>query len=124
MTDGPAAGMDARIDLVVSDADTAIALGSGDVGVLGTPRVVALVEEAACAAIAGTLPEDRTTVGAHIDMKHLAPSPVGSTVTGVAPLTEVDGKLLHFHIEAVMGADVVAVGNHLRAIVRRDAFSG
>jgi len=116
--------MDARIDLVVSDADTAIALGSGDVGVLGTPRVVALVEEAACAAIAGTLPEDRTTVGAHIDMKHLAPSPVGSTVTGVATLTEVDGKLLHFHIEAVMGADVVAVGNHLRAIVRRDAFSG
>jgi len=115
--------MDARIDLVVTDADTALALGSGDVPVLGTPRVVALLEQTACAAVAGTLPEDRTTVGAHIDMKHLAPSRVGSTVTGVATLNEVDGKLLHFQIEAIMGSEVVAVGTHLRAIVPRAGFS-
>ena len=122
--EGPAVGMTAHVTLTVTEADTALALGSGDVPVLGTPRVVALMEQAACAAIAGTLASDRTTVGTHIDIKHLAPSFVGAEVEATANLTVVDGKLLHFQVEATMGADVVATGDHLRAVVRRAGFGG
>ena len=122
--DGPRVGASAHIDITVGDADTAIAQGSGDVPVLATPRVVALVEGAACLAIAGTIDDERTTVGTHIEMQHLKPSPIGSDVRAMATLAEVDGRLLHFEIEAYMGDDVVAVGKHSRVIVRRAGFGG
>ena len=120
---GPAPGATASIDITVAEADTAIAQGSGDVPVLATPRVVALVEGAACEAIAGTLSAEQTTVGVHIDLKHLKASAVGTDVRATATLHEVDGRMLTFQGEAYMGADVVAAGTHVRAIVTRAGFA-
>ena len=117
-------GAAASIDITVTDADTAIAQGSGDVPVLATPRVVALVEGAACAVIAGTLEGDQTTVGVHIDLKHLKASEVGREVRATATLQELDGRMLHFQVEASMDDEVVASGTHVRAIVKRAGFGG
>ena len=122
--EGPQVGAHGRVESEVSDADTALALGSGDVRVLGTPRVVALLEAAACAAIAGTLDPDRTTVGTQIEMRHLASSPIGSSVVAEARLEEFDGRSLRFDLVATMGDTTIATGTHRRAVVRREAFGG
>ncbi len=109
-------------ELVVGEADTASAQGSGDVPVLATPRLIALFEAAAVAALAGRLPEDLTSVGASIDVDHLAPSAVGSTVSVTALLEAVDGPALEFVLEATEGDTVIATGSHTRVVVERDEF--
>jgi predicted thioesterase len=86
----------ARVRLEVFEADTAITLRSGDVPVLATPRVVALCEEAAYAALADMLEPDRTSVGTWIELEHLAPSPIGAEVVAEATLTRADGRRLQF----------------------------
>ena len=106
----------------VGPADLATSLGSGDLAVLGTPRVVALLEEAAVAALAGALPPDSTTVGIAVRVRHLAPTLEGSMVTATAALLAVDGRRLVFRVEAADGAGVVADGEHERVIVRRETF--
>jgi len=73
-------GLTATVTLVVAEADTALALRSGDVPVLGTPRVISLAEEATVQALAGVLPEGRTTVGYQVQLAHLTPTPIGGTV--------------------------------------------
>ena len=75
------AGATARAAFTVTDDDTAIAVGSGSLPVLGTPRLLAWCESATCAAIADTLPEGSTSVGTRVELQHRAPSPVGTTVT-------------------------------------------
>jgi predicted thioesterase len=115
-------GTSAQIAMTVTDADTAIALGSGDVPVLGTPRVVALVEQATLAAIAEELPDASTTVGTAVELEHLAPTPVGRTVTAEATLTSVDGRRLAFDV-IVMDRDTLAArGTVRRVIVDRERF--
>ena len=79
-----AEGTSAAISFTVDEGSTAIALGSGDVPVLGTPKVIALVEEAAVAALAGSLSADDTTVGTSVTVDHLAPSS-GSAEHGLMP---------------------------------------
>ena len=108
--------------LVVTAADTAVALGSGDVDVLGTPRVVALCEETAVAALAGLLPEGSTTVGTSITVDHLAATPVGGSVTATATVTAIDGTTISFSLSVVDGETVAARGAHTRAVVDRDSF--
>jgi fluoroacetyl-CoA thioesterase len=103
---------------------TAESLGSGDVPVLGTPAVLALIEEAACAAIAGALDESSTSVGTWAELEHLAPSKVGATVSATADLTAVDGRTLEFDCEARDGDRVIARAKHRRAIVDREKFLG
>ena len=94
-----APGLTASVTLVVDDADTALALRSGDVPVLGTPRVIALAEEASVAgASATTLPEGRTTVGYQVQLAHLTPTPVGGTVVAEATLEQVEGRRLTFRV--------------------------
>ena len=105
-------------------ADTAEALGSGDVPVFATPAVLALVEEAACDAVAGALGEGRTSVGSWVELEHLAPSKVGADVIATAELTGVDGKVLEFTCEVRDGERVVARARHRRAIVDREKFLG
>jgi fluoroacetyl-CoA thioesterase len=106
----------------VGPSDLATALGSGDLAVLGTPRVVALLEEAAVAALEGALPPGSTSVGIALRVRHLAPTLQGATVTATATLLAVDGRRLVFRVEAVDGAGIVADGEHERVIVRRDTF--
>src|SRR5690349_19191813 len=89
-------GMTARVELLVTDADTAQAVGSGDVPVLGTPRLLALAEAATVAATARQIPGGITTVGTRAEVDHRLPTPLGRRVAAVATLAKVDGRKLVF----------------------------
>lgn len=119
-----AVGLRAEVGITVTDADTAIALGSGAVPVLATPRLVALVEAAAVAAVDGSLPEGMTTVGTRIELDHVAASPVGSRVVAHAAVTAVDGRKTEFGVWATMDGRDVARGTHLRVTVPLGGFGG
>ena len=110
-------GLRATVEHVVTDADTAQALGSGDVPVLGTPRVVALLEAATVQATRAALPQGSTTVGTGVEVEHLAPTPVGGRVQAVAELTAVDGRTLVFGVSAHGDGEVLAHGTVRRAVV-------
>lgn len=116
------AGLTARVELTVTDADTAQALGSGDVPVLGTPRVLALVEAATVAATVPKLPRGATTVGVRVELDHVAPTPVGRTVAAEATLAKVDGHRLLFEVRVRDGGTTVAEGRVERALVDRQQF--
>jgi len=103
---------------------TARRIGSGDVAVLATPMVLTLVERAAMAALKGRLPKDRTSVGAWVDLHHVAPSPIGVTVAATARLERVDGRRLEFSVRVSDPAGVVAHGTHTRVVVDRASFAG
>ncbi|MBU8855956.1 MULTISPECIES: hotdog domain-containing protein [unclassified Micromonospora] len=115
-------GLTARVELTVADADTAQAVGSGDVPVLGTPRVLALAEAATVAATATRMPSGFTTVGVRVELEHRAATPVGRTVTAHAELVKVDGKRLVFDVTVTDGPTVAAQGRVERALVDRQRF--
>jgi fluoroacetyl-CoA thioesterase len=117
-------GTGATVRLVVGESDTAIALGSGDVPVLGTPRIVALMEQAAVAALAGTLDEGDTSVGTRIAVDHLAASLVGAAVVATAEVVGIDGSAVSFRLTVREGDRVVASGDHIRFVVDRERFLG
>lgn len=108
--------------LTVTEADTAVAQGSGDVPVLATPRLIALFEAAAVAALEGKLPDGMTSVGVSVSVDHMAPSAIGSTVRARAVLEAVDDAALEFALEAIDGDTMVGMGNHTRVVVERDRF--
>jgi fluoroacetyl-CoA thioesterase len=117
-----APGLSARVELTVTDADTAQALGSGDVPVLGSPRVLALAEAATVAATARQLPGGMTTVGTRAEVEHRAPTPVGRRVTALATLAKVDGRRLLFEVVVRDGDDVVAEVRVERVVLDRQRF--
>ena len=117
-------GRQATVEETITEDMTADRLGSGDVPVLGTPAVLALVEAAAVAAVADELQPGTTTVGASVALDHLAPTPVGGTVTATAALARVDERRLTFRFEVTDAAGPVARGEHVRVIVARDRFLG
>jgi fluoroacetyl-CoA thioesterase len=119
----PRRGATATVSHRVGDADTAAALGSGDLPVLGTPRLLAWAEEATCAAVAPALDASRTTVGTRVRVEHLQASPVDATVTVRAVLTHVEGRLLRFEVSAEHeDGKVVGHGEVTRVVVDRDRF--
>lgn len=115
-------GLTARVELTVTDSDTAQAVGSGDVPVLGTPRVLALAEAATVAATATRMPSGMTTVGLRVELDHKAPTPVGRTVAAQARLAKVDGRRLLFEILVTDGQTTVAEGRVERMLVDRHRF--
>ena len=115
-------GLTGELTAVVTDRDTAREIGSGEVRVLATPRVVALVEAATLAALAGALDEDTTSVGTRVELDHLLPSPVGAEVTATAELVEVAGRRLTFAVTLTSGPDTLARGRITRAAVPRSRF--
>ena len=117
-----APGLKARVELVVTDADTAQFLGSGDVPVLGTPRVLALAEAATVAATARQIPGGVTTVGSRAEVEHRAPTPVGRRVIAEATLAKVDGRTLHFQVEIHDGETLAAEVRIERTVVDRQQF--
>lgn len=116
------AGLTARVEMTVTDADTAQALGSGDVPVLGTPRLLALAEAATVAATVPKLTSGITTVGVRVELDHHAPTPVGATVAAEATLTKVDGARLLFEVRVRSGNATVAEGRVERMVVDRQRF--
>lgn len=107
----------------VTEARTAKSMGSGDLDVLATPVMLALMENAAMLAVARELPEGSTTVGGHISSSHLMPTPVGATISATATLTAVEGRKLTFRIEAHdASGNLLGEGTHLRFVVDRERF--
>ncbi|MDQ1519253.1 MAG: fluoroacetyl-CoA thioesterase [Actinomycetota bacterium] len=117
-----APGMGGSVTISVEDADTAIAMHSGDVAVLATPRVVALAEQATVEAVAHALEPGTTTVGCEVQLTHLAPSPVGAKVTADVVLESVDGRRLVFRVSVTDAQGLVAVGRITRVVVQRSRF--
>ncbi|MFI6507542.1 MULTISPECIES: thioesterase family protein [Streptosporangium] len=117
-----APGLQARLLIMVEREDTAARVGSGDVPVLATPRLLALAEQATVQAIAGALDAGRTSVGTRVRLEHLEASPVGAHVEITAELTEVDGRRLTFDFTARGRENVVATGTIERVVVDRERF--
>lgn len=111
-----------EVCLTVTPALTAAAMGSGDLNVLATPALVALMEKAAMTAAARNLPPTDTTVGAYISTSHLKPTAVGHTVRARATITAVENRKITFHVAAYEGDDLVGEGEHVRYIVNRERF--
>lgn len=116
------AGLSASVQLTVTDDDTAVALRSGEVPVLATPRIVALVEEAAVRATHDAVDPGCSTVGVRVQIEHISPTPVGGTVTAEANLEKVEGRRLTFHVSARDDRGLVAAGKVTRVVVDVERF--
>jgi fluoroacetyl-CoA thioesterase len=115
-------GLQATFRYTMAEADTAAALGSGEVPVLATPRVLALAEQATVAAVAGALEAGETTVGVRVELEHLAPSVVGAELEVAAVLERVTGRRLEFAVRVRDGGRLVAKGLVTRVVVNSAAF--
>ena len=115
-------GLKHASELTITDAVTAIAVDSGDMPVLATPMMMALMENAAMLAVVNELPEGYTTVGGHIESSHLKPSKIGDIVKATAEVTKVDGKKIEFKVSAYSGETLLGEGTHLRFVVNREKF--
>lgn len=115
-------GLTHTSELTVDETRTAVSMGSGDMPVLATPAMLALMENAAMLAVANHLPEGFTTVGGHISSSHLKPSKVGDKVIATATVTKIDGKKIEFRLSAHSGEVLLGEGTHLRFIVERERF--
>lgn len=116
-------GLSAVVERVVEESDTASAVGSGDLPVLATPRLLALAEQATCAALAGHLPAGSTSVGTRVSLEHTRATPVGGRVTVRATLVHVDGRLLRFDVAAEDDrGGLVGHGEVTRVVVDAERF--
>jgi fluoroacetyl-CoA thioesterase len=115
-------GLAATVALDVRDADTAVALRSGEVPVLATPRLIALCEEATVQAVAGQAPKGHTTVGMRVQLDHLAPTAVGQRVTAEARLDKIEGRRLTFSVSASDERGLIAAGKVTRVVVDIEKF--
>ena len=115
-------GMKAEVSTLVEREDTAKEVGSGDLLVYATPCMVALMEGAACDAIAEALPETQTTVGIALNIEHISATPVGLDVRAEAEVTAVDGKVITFAVRAFDEVGEIGNGTHKRVIVNTQKF--
>ena len=126
-------GLKYTSELTVTDAVTAITVGSGDMPVLATPMMMALMENAAMLAVKDELPDGFTTIGGYIESSHLKPSKIGDVVKATAEVTKVDGKKIEFKVSAysgerqrvgdgMSGMTLLGEGTHLRFIVDKIKF--
>ena len=117
-------GESATLEFTVTEDDTAVALGSGSLEVLATPRMLAWCEAATCAAVDRDLPDERTSVGTRVQLEHVGASAVGAVVRVTATVAYVDGRLVRFQVAAEQDPDqlVVAHGEVTRVVVDRDRF--
>ena len=114
-------GLQATFRYTVAEADTAVAVGSGEVSVLATPRVLALAERATVAAAAGALEAGESTVGVRVELEHMAPSVVGAELEIAAVLERVAGRRLEFAVRLHDGGRLVARGMITRVVVNTAA---
>ena len=117
-----AIGLRGEATLIVSERETAAALGAGGVHVLATPMMINLMENAAWRAVQSQLAEGDTTVGMVVNVRHLAATPVGGHVTATAELVEIDGRRLVFQVSAHDDSGLIGDGTHERVIVHLARF--
>lgn len=115
-------GMKGEASTYVEREDTALKVGSGSLLVYSTPCMVALMEGAACEAIAAALPEDKTSVGTELAISHLSATPVGMDVRAEAEVTAVDGIMITFHVTAYDEKGKIGEGTHKRAVISTQRF--
>ncbi len=115
-------GLNHQSVMRVEAGNTAEFIGSGDMAVLATPAMVALMENAAMLAVALHLDEGETTVGSMISTSHLKPSKVGNIVEARAELVKIEGRKLQFKISAYDGGELIGEGEHTRFVVSRSKF--
>lgn len=115
-------GMKGEAMTLVEREDTAKEVGSGDLLVYATPCMVALMEGAACEAIADALSETQTTVGTALNIEHISATPVGLEVRAEATVTAVEGKVITFEVHAFDEAGEIGKGTHKRVIINSQKF--
>ncbi|HUW64445.1 MAG TPA: thioesterase family protein [Spirochaetia bacterium] len=115
-------GIKGEAGALVAGDNTASAYGSGGVPVFATPAMVALMEKAARLSVEPYLEPGQTTVGTRLEVRHLAATPEGLTVTARSELVAVEGKKLVFKVQASDDVELVGEGAHERYIVREDSF--
>ena len=115
-------GLQHTSTLVVTNDNTAEHMGSGDMPVLATPAMTALMENAAMIAVSQALPEGVSTVGGHINVSHIKPTAIGQEVSATATLIAIEGKKLSFHVCAYQADTLIGEGEHIRFIVDRERF--
>ena len=115
-------GMKGKVSTLVEKEDTALEVGSGSLLVYATPCMAALMEGAACEAIAGALSESETTVGTELNLQHISATPVGLVVWAEAEVTAVEGKIITFQIQAFDEAGSIGSASHKRCLVQADRF--
>ena len=115
-------GLRGEVFSFVDREDTAKEVGSGSLLVYATPCMAALMEGAACEAIANALGDDKTTVGTELNIQHISATPVGMDVRAEAVVTAVEGKLITFELHAYDEAGEIGTGTHKRVIVSSQKF--
>jgi len=115
-------GLQGTADLVVGEQHTAPRIGSGRIRVLATPVMINLIEAAALAAIEQSLPENHQSLGTHLDISHIAATPVGMRVRATAEVTRVEGRTVHFHVKAEDERELIGEGTHQRVVVNLERF--
>jgi fluoroacetyl-CoA thioesterase len=116
------AGLRGSAELTVSEEHTAPSIGSGRVHVLATPVMINLIEAAALAAVEHLLPEGCQSLGTHLDVRHIAATPVGMRVHATAEVVAVDGRTIRFRVEARDEVELIGDGAHERVVVNVAKF--
>jgi fluoroacetyl-CoA thioesterase len=116
------AGLRGSAELTVGEAHTAPSIGSGRVHVLATPVMINLIEAAALAAVEHLLPEGYQSLGTHLDVRHIAATPVGMRVHATAEVVAVDGRTIRFRVEARDEVELIGDGAHERVVVNVAKF--
>jgi fluoroacetyl-CoA thioesterase len=116
------AGLRGSAELTVGEAHTAPSIGSGRVHVLATPVMINLIEAAALAAVEHLLPEGYQSLGTHLDVRHIAATPVGMRVHATAEIVAVDGRTIRFRVEARDEVELIGDGAHERVVVNVAKF--
>lgn len=115
-------GLTGSAELVVGDEHTAPRVGSGAIRVLATPVMINLIEAAALAAVENLLPPGHQSLGTVLHVRHIAATPVGMRVKATATLEKVDGRTLHFRVEARDERELIGDGTHERVVVNVEKF--
>lgn len=116
------AGLEGHAELVVGEEHTAPRVGSGKVRVLATPVMINLIEAAALAAVEHLLPPGYQSLGTHLDVKHVAATPVGMRVQASAVVEGISERTIRFRVEARDELDLIGEGNHDRVVVNVEKF--
>src|ERR1700682_3705365 len=115
-------GLKGVAELLVGEQHTAPRIGSGRIRVLATPVMINLIEAAALAAVEQSLPEHHQSLGTHLDISHVAATPVGMRVRATAEVVKVEGRTIHFRVRAEGERELIGEGTHQRVVVNLERF--